>query len=76
MRDAFDTDLLDWAKAVIAYTKQTQTNNTQLQKVISGTDDYSPGMIPFRIVMYGISIHKYRLVCGNDNIIQGNIPFC
>ena len=35
VRDAFDNDLLDWARAIIVYTKQTQTNNSQLQRVIS-----------------------------------------
>ena len=44
VRESFDAKLLDWARAVIAYTKETQPNSTQLKKVVSGIEESHPGM--------------------------------
>jgi hypothetical protein len=44
VRESFDDELLNWSRAVIAYTKETQPNSTQLQKVVSGIEDSHPGM--------------------------------
>ena len=44
VRESFDAELLDWARAVIAYTKETQPTNTQLKKVVSGIEESHPGM--------------------------------
>ena len=43
VRDAFDADLLCWARAILLYTKETQLNSTQLQTALGNVGD-DPGM--------------------------------
>ena len=43
VRDAFDADLLCWARAIILYTKETQLNSTHLQTALTSVGN-DPGM--------------------------------